>query len=45
MICWKSGFGMGFNKEVSEKRDCPKSKKSFHNDTNIEIKVTLKIIT
>lgn len=45
MICWKAEFGMGFNEEVCEKKDCLKSEKSFHDDTNIETKVTLQIIT
>lgn len=36
---------MAFNQEVSEKKDCLKSEKSFHDDTNIETKGTLQIIT
>lgn len=44
MVCWKAGFGMDFNEEVSGKKDCLKSEKSFHDGTNIETKVTLKIM-
>lgn len=33
--CLKAGFGMGLSEKVSEKKDCLKSEKSFHDDTNI----------
>lgn len=36
---------MDFNEEVSEKKDCLNSEKSFHDDANIETKVTLEIMT